>query len=418
MTIQKPREIALEVLSKRVRTQGFTEDLLDRRVADSEMPTVDRGLCRELVFGCVRWERTLDHLIDARIKDREPPAIARNILRLGLYQLFWLDRIPEHAAVNESVALAKSSGASRLKGFINAVLRHYQRESESTRKDLQTWREEQPGLGHSHPDWLVNRWRDQFGTEATSCLLEWNNVPARNFARVNTLKIDADALAARWADEGVSFKPFAADWAPGLFFEIDKAPAIAELPSFRDGCFYLQDPSTALACQTLDPQPGESILDLCAAPGGKTTLMAQLADDEAEIVAHDKSAKRLRRVRENCERLGVKSVREFISTPEQLKDRKFDKILLDVPCSNTGVLRRRIDLRWRLNESEIDRLSKFQRALIDQAGEYLKPDGRLVFSTCSIESDENSNDLEFIESRQLTPFNDGVDGAFAGILKT
>lgn len=381
------------------------------------MSSVDRGLCRELVFGCVRWERTLDHLIDARIKDREPPAIARNILRLGLYQLFWLDRIPEHAAVNESVALAKSSGASRLKGFINAVLRHYQREGDATRQILRQWREEQPGLGHSHPDWLLDRWRNQFGPEATHRLLEWNNVPASNYARVNTLKIDRDGLMARWADEGVSCKPVDADWAPDLFLEIDEASAIAELPSFREGCFYLQDPSTALACRLLDPQPGESILDLCAAPGGKTTLMAQLANDQAEIIAHDKSVKRLRRVRENCERLGLKSVREFVSTHGQLKGRQFDKILLDVPCSNTGVLRRRIDLRWRLNETEIERLMKFQRGLIDQAQEYLKPGGRLVFSTCSIEQDENTADLEFTESRQLTPFADGVDGAFGGILR-
>lgn len=356
----------------------------------------------------------MDHLIDQRVRGRQPPEPARIILRIGLYQLLWLDRIPAHAAVNESVALAARS-APRLKGFVNAILRHYQREGEATQQEIHQWQAEQPGLGFSHPDWLIARWEKQFGPEATGKLLKWNNIPARTFARVNTLRTNGEELAARWDQEGVSYQPAEVDWAPGLFFELEKVPALSGLESFREGCFYLQDPSTALACRLLDPKPGDCILDLCAAPGGKTTLLAQMAGDQAEITAHDKSSKRLQLVRENCERLGVKSVRRFVST-EELPGRTFDKILLDVPCSNTGVLRRRIDLRWRLSESEIERLAKTQRRLIEQARACLKPGGRLVFSTCSLEPDENRTGLKFSKSRQLTPFDDGVDGAFAGIL--
>jgi len=412
---QKPREIAFRVLLKREQTPRFTENLLDEALLRHPLPPADRALCQELVYGCIRWQLTLDHLIDLRTDGRRQASGVRIALRLGLYQLFWLDRVPQHAAVHETVAVAKHNGQARAAGFINAVLRHYAREFIDTRRLLSRLKSEDPAVGHSHPRWLVDRWTGQFGTTPTLALLEWNNRPAPTFARVNTLKVSAERLTARWQrSEGVEFAPVARDWLPAeTFFELRAPGPLTELESFRNGWFYLQDPSTALACRMLDPQPGEDILDLCAAPGGKSTLLAQMVRNQARITAHDPSPARLRLLRENCRRLGAACVTPVEHPPRA----RFDKILIDAPCSNTGVLRRRVDLRWRLSEGEISRLAEEQRELIERAKQWLKPGGRLIYSTCSIEPEENTAGLRFVESRQLTPFADEVDGAFAGILR-
>lgn len=415
MKTQKPREIAFRVLLKREQSQRFTENLLDQALTQNPLSAADRGLCQELVYGCIRQQSTLDHLIDERTDGRKQPAGVRIALRLGLYQIFWLDRVPEHAAVHETVAVAKHNGLTRPAGFINAVLRHYSREYTQTKKLIRQLQADAPAIGFSHPDWLVDRWVRDFGHPNTNSLLEWNNRPATTFARVNTLKATAEKLTAQWQEsEGVEFTPVRHAWLPSdTFFELKAHPQIVTLESFRRGWFYIQDPSTALACLMLDPQPNESILDLCAAPGGKTTLLAQLSNNQADITAHDLSAKRLVMVRENCRRLGATCVKPV----DQLPDTKFDKILVDAPCSNTGVLRRRIDLRWRLKKEEISRLAGEQRDLIKQALRHLKPSGRLVYSTCSIEKEENTEGLKFTKKHQLTPFEDGVDGAFAGIIE-
>lgn len=411
------------MLLQRESGDHYTENLLDRSLADAQLASADRALCRELVSGCVRWQLTLDELIDRRTDGRRQPNAVRALLRLGLYQLVFLTKIPPHAAVHETVSLAGGVGCTRQKGFINAVLRHYGRELDATRDLLVQLQETDPRLGYSHPDWLVERWTRDFGAEKTRRLLEWNNQPPATFARVNTLKTSAAELARRWTDsEGVEFEPVRFDWLPDeLFFQLKSNPPLPQMESFRDGWFYIQDPSTALACTLLDPRPGESILDYCAAPGGKTTLLAQMANDQSEIVAQDHHHKRLRLIRENCQRLGVRCVSPLITSVERdaaLGDQRFDKILLDVPCSNTGVMRRRIDLRWRLNEDEIRRLTETQHTLLAEAREWLKPGGRIIYSTCSIDPVENIGITgEQPTARQLTPFDDGCDGAYACVIE-
>ena len=366
----------------------------------------------------------MDHLIDLKSKRREQPDAVRALLRVGLYQLFWLDRVPEHAAVNETVGLANRFGASRQRGFLNAVLRGYTRERAGTRNLLVELETQNPEIAFSHPDWLVKDWIDQFGQDDTRELLRWNNQPAKTFARVNTLQISAAELKSRWESEGVEFHPASASSVPDdLYFELRSGPPPAGLDTFKEGCFYIQDPSTALACGMVDPQPGEEILDFCAAPGGKTTFLAQLAHDRAEIVAHDRHANRLKRVQSNCERLGVKSVTNFVSDARSIEDRLFDKILIDAPCSNTGVMRRRVDLRWRISREEIVRLAKTQIDLIKEAANHLKPNGKLIYSTCSIEHAENEAVIETTTKQGLRaektvsskPFRDQIDGAFAAV---
>jgi 16S rRNA (cytosine967-C5)-methyltransferase len=426
---QNPREIAVQVLQRR---QGgeFVENLLDSALERARLSPADRGLCQELVYGIVRWQATLDWLISRKTRTSAPKPLLQDLLRLGLYQIFWLDRIPNHAAVNETVELAKRNRLSAQAGFINAVLRGYLREFDTTKALLADLKVNQPHLGYSQPQWLIDRWEKRWGRDQTLRLLEWNNSPPKSFARVNTLKADAGKLLTQWRDENVDYDFVRYDWIEeNLVFELKSHPPLARLPSFQQGLFYVQDPSTLLAVKALEPKPGESILDLCAAPGGKLTYMAQLMNNEGKLVAHDLSPDRLKLVEENCARLGVTCVQQILpSTLNTRPSTLFDRILLDAPCSNSGVMRRRVDLRWRITPDEISRLRAIQLELLNQAASLLKPGGTLVYSTCSLEPEENQELIgDFLSvhtafkinfERELLPFAGGVDGAYIARLST
>jgi 16S rRNA (cytosine967-C5)-methyltransferase len=372
----------------------------------------------------VRWQMTLDWLVARKTGDRPQPAGLRLLLHLGLYQLFWLQRIPDHAAVHETVELGKRLGFGAQTGFLNAVLRAYSREREATTRQLQDLKHSDPALGYSHPAWLVQRWQGRWEAAKTAQLLEWNNTPPSVFARLNLLKTDFAGLAAAWRLEGVDFQERHWDWTDrNQVFELKSHPPLSQCQSFQSGFFYVQDPGTLLAVNELDPQPGENILDLCAAPGGKTACLAQRMQNRGRIAARDIQPERLKLARENCARLGVACV-EFEDHPSP---QAFDRILVDAPCSNTGVLRRRVDLRWRLRAGEIERLRQEQEALLEAAAPQLKAGGTLLYSTCSLEPEENESVAqEFLarhagfkleRQRQLLPFADGVDGAYVTRLR-
>jgi len=417
---KKPRQIALGVLRRR-EGGDFIENLLEAALAQTRLSTADRHLCQELVYGIVRWQATLDWLVGRKTGSRTQKPMLQNVLRLGLYQIFWLDRIPNHAAVNETVELAKHSGFGAQAGFVNAVLRGYLREFEATERLLAELKTSQPYLGYSHPEWLVARWQKRWSPGQAAELMAWNNTPPKTFARVNTLKTEAGKLLPQWRDENVEYDFVRHDWVEeNLVFELKAHPPLKRLPSFQQGLFYVQDPSTLLAVRELDPQPGEAVLDLCAAPGGKLTLTAQLMRNEGRLAAHDLTPDRLRLIEENCARLGVTCVQTVL--PSTL----WDRILIDAPCSNTGVMRRRVDLRWRLRLEEIGRLRAMQLELLRQGALLLKRRGTLVYSTCSLEPEENSEvvkeflaahtDFKLERERELLPFVDGVDGAYVARL--
>ncbi|MCL5097280.1 MAG: 16S rRNA (cytosine(967)-C(5))-methyltransferase RsmB [Candidatus Omnitrophica bacterium] len=407
------------------------ENRLEKLLAKTPVSDQDRRLIQELVYGVVRWQSTLDWLIDRQLSRRPPAPEVRVLLRLGLYQLFWLDHIPDHAAVNETVELAKQRRLSYQARFLNAVLRGYGREAAAAERLLEDLKTRQPSLGYSHPDWLCERWEQAFGRENLIALLRWNNTPPPTFARLNALRSNSASLAALWQAEGVSFTARTWDWTgDGLVFQLGSHPYLGALPSFRQGCFYVQDPSTLLAVRELDPRPGETVLDFCAAPGGKTTFMAQLMQNRGQIVALDNRVIRLELLKENCTRLGITCVNPILAPPqlpEPLGSRLFDKVLVDAPCSNTGVMRRRVDLRWRLQPSELSRLQNLQSTLLRQGALHLKPGGTLVYSTCSLEPEENrrvvdaflakSPDYQLEMERQLLPFADGVDGAYTARIR-
>ena len=406
------------------------ETLLEIELAQSPLSPVNRGLCQELVYGIVRWQTTLDWLIARKTEGREQKPELQILLRLGLYQMFWLDRVPNHAAVHETVELAKTLGFGPQAGFVNAVLRGYTRERVPTEELLQELKSTQPHLGYSHPEWVCQRWTARWGAEKTAQLLGANNTPPTTFARLNTLQADAAALAAQWLKEGVKFAARSWDWTgDGLIFQLESHPPLAGLRSFKQGWFYVQDPSTLLAVHELNPQPGENVLDLCAAPGGKTTYMAQRMQNRGKIFAQDNQPERLALIQENCTRLGVTCVElsvapnAFIAHPAK----RFDRVLVDAPCSNTGVMRRRIELRWRIRPEEIERLRAEQLEILRHAAPRVKPGGTLVYSTCSLEPEENAEvvkqflaahaEFQLENERELLPFVEGVDGAYVARLR-
>ncbi|HET7624309.1 MAG TPA: 16S rRNA (cytosine(967)-C(5))-methyltransferase RsmB [Verrucomicrobiae bacterium] len=451
MSDQKPREIAGRILNQRTAGADFVENLLDRALARSRISGADRGLCQELVYGVARWQATLDWLIARKTSGRTQTTALQNLLRLGLYQIFWLDRIPNHAAVNETVEQARRDGFGPQSGFVNAVLRGYLREADATRQLLEELKTTQPHIGYSHPEWLVARWQKRWGAEKTARLMEWNNTPPKTYARINSLRFekfqssnprdlktavaprrrflernfnDAGDVLEQWRDEQVDYDFVRGDWFDdNLVFALKSHPPLSTLPSFQHGLFYVQDPSTLLSVNELDPQPGETVLDLCAAPGGKTTYIAQLMENRGKIVAHDTSPERLKLVEENGARLGVTCVQR---APAIFPTEQFDRILVDAPCSNTGVMRRRVDLRWRIRPEEIERLRTTQLELLRQAARLLKPDGTLIYSTCSLEPEENREivkqfadehgNFEVDYERELLPFVESVDGAFVARL--
>ncbi len=387
----------------------FSDEILHGIVEKHPLANSDRGLLTELFYGVLRHQRRLDFLI-ARLREAELDVQTRNLLRAGLYQIFHL-RVPEHAAVFETVAMA---GKSR--GVVNAVLRRAVREKVALEKLLQ---QQKLPVRESHPDFLVERWTGQFGLEAAEQLCRINNTPSHNFFRVNTLKQTLDALCALQPDAEV--------------FNAEKGVLkLKRIPVewLRDGWGYVQDPSTLIAPDLLDPQPDERILDACAAPGGKTTYIAQKMNGTGEVLACDLYESRVIRLKENVHRLGAVNVRvhqlDFLIPPSSgspLQTASFDRILLDVPCSNTGVIRRRVDVRWRLTEEDFIRMPVHQLALVRRAVPLLRAGGVLVYSTCSLEPEENAQvvesalrefpELELDRSLSVQPQLEGVDGAFA-----
>jgi len=339
--------------------------------------------------------------------------------------------------VHQTVEMARNAGFGPQSGFVNALLRGYLREAEATRAALEELKTSQPSLGFSHPQWLVEKWQRRWGWEKVRELMTWNNTPPKTYARVNMLKIEPGNLIEQWRDENVEYDFVLRPWLPeGLAFELKSFPPLHRLESFRQGLFYIQDPSTLLSVQELAPKPGERVLDLCAAPGGKLTYIAQIMRNEGVVVAHDLDNARTALITENCKRLGVTCVRISLGSepgtnrPQLTQDlllASFDRVLVDAPCSNTGVMRRRIDLRWRISPEEIQRLKSIQRELLEVAFGFVKRGGTLVYSTCSLEPEENEElvrefvagkkQMELVNTRELIPINDKVDGTFVATLK-
>ncbi len=403
MAAKTLRSVCVQALDRWEGSSDFADAILRESLASSNLSPLDRALLQELFYGVLRNLTRLDFIRSLLRKEAVDP-LTLQILRIGFYQIFHT-RIPSHAAVNETVELA---GKSR--PLVNALLRRCLRERDSIQRSIS---ESSPSIQYSHPELLVSRWRKAFGDKAMRALCEWNNSPPEMFVRANGIRTTRDELLRK--NEDAQACPFHTE-----------ALTVKRLPEawLAEGLCYVQDPSTLMSCDLVAPQPGERVLDACASPGGKTTYMASLMKNQGEIIACDVS-ERLPRLSANLASLGVTNVRvveqNWIARPSTLSPASFDRILVDAPCTNTGVIRRRVDARWRLRESDFQDMPRKQMAIVGAVSQLLKKGGILVYSTCSLEPEENElilgrlspGDLTFVESKQLLPFRDGTDGAFA-----
>ncbi len=409
-SLSPARRCALEALTAWEDTSRYAADLLEDSARHLRLSPPDRSLAQDLLFGVIRNLYLLDELIE-RFRRGAIKSQTQNLLRLGLYQLF-RSGIAEHAAVHETVSLARPHERS----LVNAILRSAQREKAELLAEIETWPLEDRC---SHPEFLIRRWTEQHGIEATESLCRWNNEAPAVFARLNPLAPDQAALErVRCETEPSRLGPEYPD-----FFRVEGAP---DSESLRAGLIYVQDPSTSLACRLLAPQGGETVLDACAAPGGKTALLAALMGNSGSILATDASESRLARMRENLDRLGVTNTEyrlvDWTATDAIRNLPQFDAILLDAPCSNSGVMRRRVDVRWRLQERDFKRHARQQLALLRAVSEMVKPGGRIVYSTCSIDREENegvvaASGLSVTNTVHSLPWRDGHDGAYAALLR-
>ncbi|MDZ8026983.1 MAG: 16S rRNA (cytosine(967)-C(5))-methyltransferase [Nostoc sp. DedQUE11] len=417
------RQLAFIAL-RDVHKGAYVDVALDRVLQKVNLADSDRRLVTELVYGSVRRQRTLDTLIDqlAQKKSHQQPKDLRTILHLGLYQLRYQERIPASAAVNTTVQLAKENGFSGLTGFVNGLLRQYLRkggEDTGTRgrgdaensfptslrlplfassSSLQTdplQLAENPverlGILHSFPDWIIQVWLEQLGLNETEQLCEWMNQSPTIDLRINSLRTSMEEVEAAFQSAGVLVRRIR--HLPQALRLIGSAGSIQKLPGFREGWWTVQDSSAQLVSHLLDPQPGEVIIDACAAPGGKTTHIAELMQDKGKIWACDRTSSRLRKLQENSQRLNLQSIQ--ICTGDSRNFTQFhntaDRVLLDAPCSGLGTMHRHADARWRQTPESVRELSMLQKQLLSHTSTFVKPGGVLVYATCTLHPAENED---------------------------
>jgi 16S rRNA (cytosine967-C5)-methyltransferase len=400
--MQNPRQLAFIALRDIHRRSAFTDIALDRVLRTAKLNSADRGLVTELVYGSVRRARTLDALIDqlGKKKAHQQPPDLRTIIHIGLYQLRYQQRIPPSAAVNTTVELAKENGFKGLTGVVNGLLRQYVRLAANSADPLQLLQEPVQRLGvlHSFPDWIIQMWLEQLGVEETQQLCEWLNQSPTIDLRVNPLRVSTEEVEAAMQSAGVDVRRV--PHLPQALRVIGGTGTIQHLPGFNEGWWTIQDSSAQLVSHLLDPQTGEVVIDACAAPGGKTTHIAELMADEGKIWACDARASRLKKLQENAQRLQLKSIQ--ICTGDSRNFTQFtnsaDRVLLDAPCSGLGTLHRRPDIRWRITPATVQELSVLQEELLEQAATWVKPGGVLVYATCTLHPQENENVIQpFLE---------------------
>lgn len=433
----KSRQIALELLLGLERSrEDFFESLAAHRLLAPLVP-VDRRLVQELVSGACKMQRRLDFILNQFLTQKKTKLdpLVRSILRLALYQLEFLTRVPDFAAVNSAVELARERALGRKADFLNGLLRSYLRNRE---KLAYPERERNPneylGIYYSYPDWLVARWVDEFGPEETEKLCAYGNRKSSLTLRVNTFRTSVEKIIAQLEQVGVRVMP-------GKFFPQFLTPKseyrFFDSPWFKNGFFYVQDESAAAAVHLLDPKPGETIWDACAAPGGKATHVAELTGDTGTVLASDLSLRRTKLIKENSTRLRLNSVIAVVADGLSYHPKGMRKILLDVPCTGLGTVARNPDLRWHKKPEDIPRLAQLQWELLTNAVMSLPVGGVLVYSSCTLTREENQELMEkFIHTHPryrlepagefvppelvdgfgyvaILPQKHGIDGAFA-----
>ncbi|NRD78826.1 16S rRNA (cytosine(967)-C(5))-methyltransferase RsmB [Bacillus sp. BRMEA1] len=388
------RETAMDLLTAIEKNQSYSNLLLNHAIKQNQLASKDIGLLTELTYGTLQRRNILDFYLKTFVKNsKKIENWVMQLLRLTLYQMVYLDKIPERAAIHEAVEIAKKRGHKGISGFVNGVLRSIQREGLPT-LDTITDPVERLALETSHPVWLVSRWIEQFGFEKTKSMCEINLTAPLQTARVNTAKISREQCFLLLEEEG---------------FQIEKSPVIPEAiraikgnlasaKAFENGLLTIQDESSMLVSYALGLSGNEKVLDACAAPGGKSTHIAEKLNAGGQVISLDLHEHKVKLIQDNASRLGLHNIETFVldsrKAREQFKVESFDKVLLDAPCSGLGVMRRKPDMKYTKQEKDITQLSKIQQELLASVAPLIKKGGTLVYSTCTIDKEENENTVK------------------------
>lgn len=416
-----PARLAAFNILQQVENGAFSSVLL--ALEEPKLQPLDRALCHELVLGVLRWQLFLDKIVEHFSKRRVESldAAVRIALRLGLYQLRFLTRVPASAVVNESVSLVRAARLSSATAFVNAVLRRAVREAEYDPIANVSDPLEKIAVQTSHPAWLIERWVNSFGVEEAEAFARANNTVPPTAFRVVANRAKQSEILSKLSAAGVTLE--SSDIVKGAWRVSGATSLLREMSAA--GEIYLQDEASQLVADMMEVKRGERLLDLCAAPGGKTTLIADRAGDEVSIIAADRSPARMATVISTTRLHELKSIRPLIlDATEKLPfpNESFDRVLVDAPCSGTGTLRANPEIRWRLVPSDFANLAQQQKRILSRAVEILKPGGRLVYSTCSVEREENEEvietiDLKVLKTLRTWPQREGTDGFFISILE-
>lgn len=402
------REIALLALQETENSSVKSEQSLHRLLHRHKPDKSDRSLATELVNGVLRLRLKLDHTISRcyRHDFNKAAPVVRNILRLGAYQLLFLDKVPVWAAVDECVKLAKKYKGRHISGLVNGVLRKIASESAPS---LDSALKKKPlykrlSIEQSHPEWLVKRWLHCYGEEKTRKMIACNNEPPLTAFRINTLKTPPEKMFSALKDASVTFCVSE----PEQFILTRDFDACE--PFIRLGLLTVQNPTQAIPCLLLNPLPGDTVLDMCAAPGGKATFLAELMQNKGHIVAVDRYPNKCKKIMQRAEALGITIIKSIAEDARTIRPEKPpNAVLLDAPCTGTGVLGRKAELRWRASMEKLKELTALQSELLDHAAGLLQPGGVLVYATCSVEPEENALQINrFLEhhpdfSRESSP---------------
>lgn len=381
------RDAALSILMEINNNQAYSNLLLHRTIENYQLQDKDRGLLTELTYGTLQHRLTLDYYLEPFVRGKLDPWV-RELLRMSVYQIVYLTRIPPHAAVHEAVEIAKRRGHKRIPPTVNGILRSVLRQGVRSLDDIKD-PIERISIETSHPRWLIDRWVELYGIDATREMAKLNNLPAKMTFRVNETKTDAAAVIAELEKINMSIHP--GDVVSECLVSESGNPASAEI--YEKGHITIQDESSMLPVYALDVKPGMKVLDMCAAPGGKTTHIAEKMNNEGEVYAHDLHAHKVKLIEKNSKRLGLSSIRtksgDSRKLLEQYEENSFDRILVDAPCSGFGVIRRKPEIKYNKTASDVKGLLDIQFDLLKTARKLIKPNGVIVYSTCTVEYEEN-----------------------------
>lgn len=402
-----PRRFVLKLLLRLEESDSYSNILLDKELSKQDFTVQEKSFITALFYGVTERRITLDYYISklskVRLKKMDPDIL--NILRMGIYQIMYMDSVPDSAAVNESVILAKKS--KRLSGFVNGILRTFIREREKfvLPKDKGT----RLSILYSCPQWIVNKLINEYGEENATDFLESSLKPSEVFLRTNTTKIDSKSLVKRLSDENINSKICEFDEN-----SITVKGGVFHTKAYEDGLFHAQDYSSQYAVKILAPKPGERVLDICSAPGGKAFTAAELMQNKGELIACDLYEQRVGLIKSGAYRLGLDIIDAQVNDALVYNESfgEFDRVLCDVPCSGLGVIKRKPEIKYKKKE-EFDELPEIQLEILKCTSRYVKPGGRLVYSTCTLNKSENEEVvLKFLEQNKDFLPDKVIDGGF------